>query len=99
MQTIAMGDAAVTLTLVPGTPTGTLLTSNLLYVDAESSSSENLLLPHEADCDGLWLYIHNFGGETINLQNDAGGAVATIATAESCIAICDGTTWAGRNFA
>jgi hypothetical protein len=92
-QTIAMGDAAVTLTRVPGTPTGVFLYGNWLLVDAESGTTENLLLPHEADCAGVLLLIKNTGGETINLQNDAGGAVATIATSETCFAHCDGTTW------
>lgn len=92
-QTIAMGDAAVTLTRIPGTPTGTLLTGTWLLVDAESSGSENLLLPPEADCTNVLLLIKNTGGETINLQNDAGGALATIATSETCFAQCDGTTW------
>jgi predicted RecA/RadA family phage recombinase len=92
-QTIAMSDAAVTLTRVPGTPTGTLLTGNWLLVDAESGTSENLLLPPEADCTNALLLIKNTGGETINLQNDAAGALATIATGETCFAQCDGTTW------
>ena len=95
VQTIAMGDAAVTMTLVPGTPTGTLLTGNILYVDAESSTNENLLLPHEADCEGLFLIIENTGGETINVQNDAGGAVVTLETANQALCTCDGTSWDG----
>lgn len=93
VQVIDMADAAVTLTRVPGTPVGTLLTGNILFVDANSSGSENLLLPPEADMTDVLLIINNTGGETINLQNDAGGAVATIATAEDCFAHCDGTTW------
>lgn len=92
-QTIAMNDAAVTLTRIPGTPTGTLLSGNWLLVDAESGTSEDLLLPPEADCADVLLFIKNTGGETINLQNDAGGALATIATSETCFAQCDGTDW------
>lgn len=92
-QTIAMGDAAVTLTRIPGSPTGTLLNGNWLLVDAESSGTENLLLPPEANMTGEILFIKNTGGETINLQNDAAGAVATIATGEIAIAFCDGATW------
>jgi len=95
VQTIAMGDNAVTLTLNPGTPTGTLLTGNILYVDAESSGTENLLLPHEAECTGLFLIIENTGGETINVQDDAGGAVVTLETANQALCTCDGTTWDG----
>ena len=92
-QTIDMADAAVTLTRSAGSPTGTQLTGNWLLVDANSGATENLLLPPEADCANVLLLIKNTGGETINLQNDAGGALATIATSETCFAQCDGTTW------
>jgi hypothetical protein len=95
VQTIDMADAAVQMTAAPGLPTGTLLTGNILYVDANSASTENLLLPYEADCTGMMLMIINTGGETINLQNDAGGALLTIATAETAMVACDGTTWRG----
>jgi hypothetical protein len=95
VQTIDMADAAVQLTMVPNAPNGTLMTGNILYVDAASSGTENLLLPYEADCIGMMLMIVNTGGETINLQNDAGGAVLTIATAEVGFVACDGTTWLG----
>ncbi len=97
-QVIAMGDNPLTLTLVDGTPTGTLLTSNILSVDAESSGTENLLLPPEADCNGVVLWIRNTGGESIVLQDDAAGTIATIATAESAYAFCDGVAWQALNF-
>lgn len=93
-QVIDMADAAVTLTRVPGTPTGTTLSGNVLFVDPNSmQASENLLLPHEADMSGALLIIKNTGGENIALQNDAGGAVGTIEDAEAAIVHCDGTTW------
>ncbi len=92
-QTIDMADAAVTLTRVAGTPTGTYMAGNLLLVDANSGTTENLLLPPEGDMTNELILIENTGGETINLQNDAGGAVATIATATAAFAHCDGTTW------
>ena len=95
VQTIDMADAAVTLTLVPGTPTGTLLTGNILYVDANSAGTENLLLPPEGDCTGLFLVIENTGGESVIVQNDAGGAVVTLETANQAYCACDGTTWSG----
>jgi hypothetical protein len=95
VQTLDMADAAVQFTMAPGSPTGTLMTGNILYVDANSGSTENLLLPYEADCTGMMLMVINTGGETINLQNDAGGALLTIATAETAIIACDGTTWRG----
>ena len=94
-QTIDMADAEVILTLVPGTPTGTLMTGNLLMVDANSLSLEVLRLPHEADCDGIFVVVQNTGGETITLSNDAAGALLTIATGEVAYATCDGTTWRG----
>ena len=95
VQTIAMDNAAVTL-FVPGeSSTGTQLTANILYVDAESSGSENLDLPAEADCDGVFLLVVNTGGETINIRNDAAGAVLTLETANMAVVVCDGTTWRG----
>jgi hypothetical protein len=98
-QSIAMGDNAVVLTLVPGTPTGTLLTSNVLWVDPESGATENLLLPPEGDCNGMVLYIYNFGGESVVVQDDAGGAVDTILTTEIGVCFCNGTNWKGVNIA
>uniref|UniRef100_A0A6H1ZI89 Uncharacterized protein n=1 Tax=viral metagenome TaxID=1070528 RepID=A0A6H1ZI89_9ZZZZ len=94
-QTIDMANSAVTLTLVPGTPTGTLLTGNILAVDANSGATEDLLLPPEADCDGLMLIINNTGGESIMIQDDAGGALLTLETANTAYLACDGTTWRG----
>lgn len=96
-QVIAMGDATVTLTRVPGTPTGTLMTSNILRVDAESSATENLLLPPEADCNGMLVWIINTGGESVIVQNDASGTIDTVATTEFGIFFCDGTAWTGMN--
>lgn len=95
VQTIAMGDAAVVLTLVPGTPSGTLLTGNVLYVDAESSGTEDLKLPPEGDCTGLFLIIENTGGESIIVEDDAAGAVVTLETANQAYVVCDGTSWTG----
>ena len=94
---IDMADAAVTLTRVPGTPTGTNLTSNVLRVDANSAGTENLLLPPEADCAGVLILITNTGGESIVVQDDAGGSLDTVATAEFGLFYCDGTAWQGMN--
>jgi hypothetical protein len=95
-QTIAMGDAAVTLTLVPGTPTGTLVTSNYLAVDAESSGTENLIFPPEADCNGATFFIYNTGGESIVVQSDTPATIITIPTGDSGIISCNGTAWVGQ---
>ena len=95
-QTIDMADAQVALTLNPGTPTGTLLTSNVLAVDANSAGTEDLLLPPEADCNGLQIFIGNTGGEDILVKDDGDAVtVCTISTAESATVACDGTTWRG----
>jgi len=91
-QTIDMSDAAVTLTRVPGTPTGTLLTGNWLLVDP-NGNDENLLMPPEADMEDTMLFIKNTGGEHIAVQNDAGGAIGTIEDAEAALLHCDGTNW------
>ncbi len=93
-QTIDMSDAAVTLTKVPGTPSGTLLYGNWLLVDPNSSgAAEVLKMPPEADCANEIYVIKNTGGEHITLQNDAAGAIGTIEDAEAAILHCDGTSW------
>lgn len=101
-QTIDMADAALTLTRSVGNPAGTLLLGNLLYVDPQSSgTSENLLLPPEANCEGLVIHIFNtsgVAGEEIAVQNDAGGALVTVAPDRGSVFFCDGTTWFGSTF-
>ena len=94
---IAMGDAAHTL-LVSGTATSnqTVITSNVLIVDPESSgSTEDLNLPAEASCTGLLLIILNSGGEGIVIKDDGGATKLTLDTAQSGLLYCDGTTWRG----
>ncbi len=86
-QTIDMNDTTVTLTAAT-------LTGNWLLVDPESGgAAEVLKLPPEADMVDVMLTIKNTGGEGITLQNDAAGAIGTIATAECAWVHCDGTTW------
>lgn len=96
-QVIDMADDAVVLTRVPGSPAGTLLTSNVLAVDANSGATEDLTLPPEADCACLLLLVRNTGGESIVVKDDGGGTVDTVATAEFGLFFCDGTAWAGMN--
>jgi hypothetical protein len=102
VQTIDMADAAVSLAVTP-TASHTTLTGNILYVDANSSATENLELPPEADSTGLVLVIQNTGGETIEVLDDAGSnpgnGACSLLTTEACIAICDGTTWNVHNWA
>ena len=95
VQTIAMSDTTVVLTLVPGTPAGTLVTGNILYVDAEGAGAEILKLPAEGDADGVLLVVVNTGGETITIQSDSAGAVLTLETVNTAFLVCDGTTWRG----
>jgi predicted RecA/RadA family phage recombinase len=91
-QTIDMADAQVVLTVVPGTPVGTLITSNVLYVDANSGTTEDLLLPPEADADGLVLVIANTGGEDIVVKDDGDAVtICTLSATETAIVTCDGT--------
>ena len=85
-QTIDMADTTVTLTR-------TTLTGNWLLVDPNGAGAEILKLPPEADMTNVLLIIKNTGGEDITLQNDAGGAIGTIATAECAWVHCDGTNW------
>ncbi len=88
VQTIAMNDAAVTLT-------SATLTGNVLFVDAESSGTEDLKLPPEAEQTGTVLFIFNTGGESIIVEDDAAGSVVTLETANTAICACDGTSWLG----
>jgi hypothetical protein len=100
-QVIDMADATVVLTRNPGTPVGTSLVSNVLFVDPNQGTpgTEVLELPPEADCNGLVLYIINTAdaADAINIKNDAGtdpanGAV-TIGQNEIGMVACNGTAW------
>lgn len=97
-QVIGMADAAVTLTMQTSNPVGTLILANCLEVDpASAGAGENLLLPPEnLLTKGLTLSIFNAsgaGGENINVQDDAGAAIATVPAEGVGIFYCDGTTW------
>ena len=95
-QTIDMSDVQVVLTVNPGTPTGTTVTSNLLFVDANSGSTEDLLLPPEADANGAVYYIANTGGEDIVVKEDSNSTIiCTISTSQVGVVFCNGTTWLG----
>lgn len=93
--TLDMNDLAHTLVRQHnGVVATTLLDGNLLLVDPNSSgASENLLLPPEGECEGLVLFIFNTGGESIAIQNDAGGAIVTLETGLAAILSCEDTTW------
>lgn len=96
VQTIDMADAQVTLVHEDAGAGEVVLTGRILVVDANSSGTEDLVLPPEDESAGLQLFISNSGGEDILLRNSADAAtVATVSTTESAIVSCDGTTWRG----
>jgi hypothetical protein len=98
-QVLDMSDATVQLTVDPGSTAGTVLTSNIMMVDPNSSGAgEDLELPPEADVPGVVLWIYNTGGENIVVKDDSGGTtVDTVATTEFGFFFCDGTAWHGMN--
>ncbi len=100
-QVLDMADATVQLTLDTGALAGTLLTSNIMRVDPNSSGAgEDLELPPEAAAAGLVLWIYNTGGENIVVKDDSGvTTIDTIATTEFGFFFCDGTAWHGMNAA
>lgn len=95
-QLIDMNDAAVTLTTNPKNVAGTLLTSNILLVDANSGGTEDLILPADF-CDGLTLLIANTGGEDIVVKDAGGATVCTISTGESAAVFSCGNSGSPEN--
>lgn len=89
-QTIDMADAAKTLV---GAATGTsghvLVTSNVLLVDANSGSTEDLTFA--SSCPRGLYFIKNTGGENIVVKNAAGSTIGTVATTKSGLFAFDGT--------
>lgn len=61
-------------------------------------AGRNLVLPAEAYCAGVFLFIANTADnpEVLTIQNDAAGTVCTPAQAETAIVWCDGTNWYGN---
>ncbi len=96
VQVIDMADAQVALVLGTAGAGQVKLVGNLLFVDANSAGTEDLLLPPVATSSGMLVVVANTGGEDIILK-DATDAitVATISTTELAIAICDGSVWLG----
>jgi hypothetical protein len=94
-QTLAMAGAEKALVMTAG---ATLqVTSNIIYADPGGADAD-LLLPPEADCEGLWLMIVNTAdaAESIAVKED--GDATVIANLGQGIAgyfVCDGTTWKG----
>ncbi len=95
-QTIDMQDAQVALVYGTAGAGEVKVTSNLLLVDANSGTTEDLLLPPEATSTGVIFFICNTGGEDIVVKEDSDTTtICTISTAESAFVACDGTTWRG----
>lgn len=96
IQTIDMADAQVALVHTVAIAGQKRLSGQILLVDANSAGTEDLLLPPESTSAGLWLLITNTGGEDIVLKDDGDAVtIATISTAESAFAVCDGVSWSG----
>jgi hypothetical protein len=59
--------------------------------------ARNLVLPAEADCAGIILYIHNASDDTeiLTIQDDTPATVCTPTEGESAVVFCDGVSWRG----
>ncbi len=93
-QIIDMADAQVAL--VWGVPSAgqKKIVAPLLFVDANSGGTEDLLLPPEVESDGVALDIFNTGGESIVVKEDSDTTtITTIPTGKSARVACNGTTW------
>lgn len=95
-QTVDMADAELVLTAVVGAPAGTLLTSNILYVDPNSTgTTEKLRLPPVGDVGGIMLYIHNIGGENISVADDGGVVLNYLPPDRGAVFYSNNTAWQG----
>jgi hypothetical protein len=98
-QTIDMAAAQVALVFGAAGAGEETLTGNILRVDA-GGSSQDLLLPPEANSDGLMLLIYNMSGagENIVVKEDSDSTtIDTLVNGEMGIFFCDGTLWSGMN--
>lgn len=93
-QTIDMASAQVALTwLAPGSGQ-VRISAPILLVDANSNGTEDLLLPIEAESEGVTLQIVNTGGESIVVKEDSDTTtIATLATGATGWFLCTGTEW------
>lgn len=76
------------LTLTVDSPT-------MLFLDP--TTARDVILPAEADSDGLVFFIVNTanGAETITVKDDGSSTIVTPGQNENAIVFCDGTTWKG----
>ncbi len=70
---------------------------NNVFTFDPGGSARNLVLPAEADCAGIVLFIHNASDNTevITIQDDSPATVCTPTENESAIVFCDGVSWRG----
>ncbi len=63
----------------------------------DPAAARNLDLPAEADCAGIFLFIHNEANaaEVITIRDDAAATICTPTQNESAIVWCDGVSWRG----
>lgn len=77
----------------------TLVTDDAtLQVLDPGGGDTDVLLPAEADSEGLCFIIHNNAGavESLIVKEDSDTTtIATVADGETAILVCDGTTWYG----
>jgi len=64
-------------------------------------AGRNLVLPAEADCAGLVLFISNTAdaAEVLTIQDDTPATVCTPTQNEDAIVFCDGVKWYGGTLA
>ena len=99
-QVIDMNDAQVTLVVdtpenIPAASGEVVLKSNTLLVDPNSSgTSEDLLLPAEADAPNVELFVLNTGGESIAVKEDGDSTTyALVPGGGFAVLYCDGAVW------
>ncbi len=71
---------------------------NNIFTFDPGGSARNLVLPAEADCAGIVLFIHNAAdaAEVITIQDDTPATVCTPTQNESATVWCDGVSWRGQ---
>ena len=72
-----------------------LTTGGSQYQYITPSATTVVKLPEEADNNGAVRWIRNAAGAThaLTIQNDAGGAVGSVAATKTGLYVCDGTQW------
>lgn len=70
---------------------------NHLFAFDPGGSARNLVLPAEADCTGLVLFVQNTAdaAEVLTIQDDTPATVCTPTQNEAAVVWCDGTSWHG----